>query len=379
MRNLMHRRNFIKIASAGIAMTTIGGCTTLKEAKKMRKVAFVERKDGGGDPRIRGAFPILSTPYTETGAVDYDVLGNEARFVAKCNCQGAIWPQSGDSCDLLTIDEKLKGMEEIAKALEGQKSTVATFGCQGKNVEEMAACAKWAEKLASKYKTPVAIISRPPDDALSHEDLKKYYLELEKCVNRPVIIQTAGGVNYRGPAPSVDMLIWLAKHNPNVFGYIKEESEGSNCNARMAKEIAEKPLIHTVFSAWGSWQWLHQARRIGSEGVITERPAYADLLSYIWRQMENGDSNDTLNDAFSKYLLMLNLKQFIPGDDLRGLHLFVLQKRGVFRNMLSRVYDRKNGKTIIPSKPIIKDMELTQSQKDEIETCFASLEPYLSV
>ena len=140
-----------------------------------------------------------------------------------------------------------------------------------------------------------------------------------------------------------------------------------------------QPIIHTVFSAWGSWQWLHQARRIGSEGVITERPAYADLLAYIWEQMENCDANNTLNDAFSKYLLMLNLKQFIPGEDLRGFHLYVLQKRGIFKNRLSRVYEKKNGKTVIPARPILEDMKLTQSQKDEIDACFASLKPYLKV
>ena len=320
----------------------------------------------------------MSTPYTQTGAVDYEILAKEARFVADCSCQGAIWPQSGDSCDLLTVDEKLKGMEEIAKSMEGSKTTV-TFGCQGKNTEEMVVCAKWIEKLASKYKTPIAVISRPPDDAVSHDDLKKYYLELEKHINRPIIIQTAGGVNYKGPAPSVELLIWLAKHNPKVFGYIKEESGGSKCNTRMAQEIASKPVIHTVFSAWGSWQWLHQARRLGSEGVITERPAYADLLAYIWEQMDNCDAYGTLNDAFSKYLLMLNLRQFIPGDDLRGLHLYVLEKRGIFKNRLSRIYEKKNGKSIIPKNPIIKNMELTQLQKDEIETCFASLAPYLKI
>ena len=358
-------------------MGACGGCASHETSPKAKKTDFAERKSGGGDSRIRGAFPILSTPYEPSGAVDYGVLAKEAKFVAQCKCQGAIWPQSGDSCDLLTVDEKLKGMEEIAKSLEGGK-TVATFGCQGGTAEEMTVLAKWAEKLASKYKTPIAVISRPPDNAVSQKDLKNYYLELEKCVNRPVIIQTAGGINYRGPAPSVELLIWLARHNPGVFGYVKEESEGSKCNGRMAAEIAAKPLMHTVFSAWGGWQWLHQARRIGSEGVITERPAYADLLAYIWAQMENYDMNGTLNDAFAKYLLMLNLRNFIPGDDLRGLHLYVLQKRGIFKNRLSRIYEKKNGKTAIPKEPIISDMKLTQAQKDEIETCFASLAPYLS-
>ena len=83
----MHRREFIKIAAAGASITAVGGCSTLKTSQENCKADFVEIKDGGGDSRIRGAFPILSTPYTESGAVDYEVLDKEARFIADCKCQ----------------------------------------------------------------------------------------------------------------------------------------------------------------------------------------------------------------------------------------------------------------------------------------------------
>lgn len=362
-----------------LSLGALPACTTLGESPtdNFRKVAGVKHAPSGGDPRIRGAFPILSVPYLESGAVDYATLEKEAKFVAKCGCQGMIFPQSDDGVDLLSTDEKLAGMEAVVRAAQNT-STTATLGCQGENTEEMIICAEHAEKLAAKYPAAnVAIISRPPDDGKTEEDLRKYYLELEKRVNRPVIIQTGGGVAYRGVAPSVELLLELAKRNPKVFGYIKEES--GDCNGRMAQEIAQKPLVHTVFSAWGSYQWVHQARRIGTEGVISERPAYADLLAYIWEQLENGDKYGTLTDAWAKYVLMLNLKDYIQADQLRGHHLYVLQKRGIFKNLLSREFEWKNGKRIIPKNMILKELKLTQAQKDEIETCFASLSPYLKV
>lgn len=109
-------------------------------------------------------------------------------------------------------------------------------------------------------------------------------------------------------------------------------------------------MIHTVFSAWGSYQWLYQSRRIGSEGVISERVAYADVLAEIWRLMELRDSSGRLDDAFAKYLLMINISEFVPGS-LRGGHLYVLQKRGVFKNLLSREYDRKTARTQFRTSP----------------------------
>ena len=372
----MKRRFFFKTAISGVAVIGVNGLGTAFGNHLGRKELMLPLKKPQGDLRIRGPFPILSTPYLESGSVDYEVLAKEAKFISRCGTPAMIWPQSGDSCDLLTLEEKLNGMEAIAKNMVGAKSTVA-FGCQGKNTEEMVVTAKHIENLAAKYDAPIAIISRPPDNGKTEADLKNYYLELEKHVNRPVIIQTSGGTTYKGPGPSVDLLVELARHNPDVFGYIKEES--GNINERMALQVAAKPVIHTVFSAWGGWQWLYQSRQIGTEGLITERPAYADLLKTIWDQMENGDANGTLDDAFSKLLLMLNVKEFLTGEDQdeRASHLYILQKRGVFKNRLLRMYERKNGKHIIPDRMILENQELSQMQIDEIESRFASLKQYL--
>ena len=374
------RRNFIKgFLPVAASLGGLSGCVLNSNSAPGPKI--VKKADGGGDPRIRGPFPILSTPITQSGNVDYETLSKEANFVDACGVNGMIWPQSDDSIELLNADEKLKGMEVLAQTLQGKNSTIA-FGCNGVDKVDLLVYARHVENLASKYPTTnIAIISRPPSNGKSQDDIKNYYLELEKNVNRPVIIQTGGGIPYKGPVPDVEMMVDLAKRNPKVFGYIKEEMGNvDKCNARMLKEVAAKPCVHTVFSAWGGWQWLYQSRQLGSEGLITERPAYSDLLAYIWEQMENGDANGTLNDAYSKYLLMLNLSYFVKGsthDQLRGAHLYVLQMRGIFKNRLSREFEIVKGRRVVPKSMIVKNQELSQSQIDEIEACFSSLRPYL--
>ena len=317
-----------------------------------------------GDPRVRGPFPILSTPFTASGAVDYDVLVRQAQFVDWCGSPGMIWPQSGDSVDLLTADEKLHGMEVLAEAMRGRRSALC-LGVQGKDTEEMLAFAKQAERLA-----PAAIISRPLDSGKTEDDLRQYWRALAAVARRPVIIQTSGGTTYKGPAPSVKLLIELGRESP-YFGYVKEET--SPVAPRMKELLAARPAIKRVFSAMGGFGWLYQAR-VGSEGLITERAVYADLLACIWELMQSGSDPEALNDAFSKLLLMLNLGETIPGNQLRGFHLYVWKKRGVFKNMLSREYGPKG---VIPDKPILAEQKLSTEDIAEIESRFAALKPYL--
>lgn len=79
-------------------------------------------------PRFRGPFPILSTPYKTDGAVDFEVLARSARFMDWCESPGMIWPQSNDSIDLLTQDEKLEGMEVLARTCGHLKTTAPPPG-----------------------------------------------------------------------------------------------------------------------------------------------------------------------------------------------------------------------------------------------------------
>jgi dihydrodipicolinate synthase/N-acetylneuraminate lyase len=66
---------------------------------------------------MRGPFPILSTLFTEIRVVGCEALAKQARFVDWTGCPGMIWPQSGESVDLLTMEEKLRGMEVLAETV----------------------------------------------------------------------------------------------------------------------------------------------------------------------------------------------------------------------------------------------------------------------
>lgn len=353
------RRQLLSAAAAGASAVIAGGGLqgTSRGADPTASVP-------PADPRIRGPFPILTTPFTKTGAVDFDVLAEQARFIDWGGCTGMIWPQSGDSVDLLTTKEKLQGMEVLAHATRGLR-TALCLGVQGKDTAEMLMFARHVEKLA-----PAAIISRPPDSGKTVGDLREYWRALAAVAKRPVILQTTGGVAYKGPVPPVPLLVELARDFPH-FGYVKEEA--APIYSRISELVAARPPIRCVFGALGGFGWLYESR-LGARGLITERAVYADVLTRIWELQQSGSSPAVLRDAYSKLLLMLNLAERLPGGTFRGVQLYLWKKRGVFKTLVSRQYGPKS---TIPASPKLSELKLTADAIAEIEYCFEGLKPYL--
>lgn len=221
----------------------------------------------------------------------------------------------------------------------------------------------------------MGILARPPLDAGDQDDMLSHYRAVAKATTLPVIIQTFNDVS---PQPSVDVLVTLAREYPNVFGYVKEESPGEQVNARM-EELVSHPEIKTVLSGWGGKGWIYQGSRIGTRGVISQRAPYAPLFAKVWNRMKEGkDARDVeMSDAFSKYLYMANLGDVYceKGDDvMRGPHLYVLEKLGIFRNRLTRVpYKCSVWETLAKTfgadipKWSMEDYPMSDSMKKEVE------------
>lgn len=322
---------------------------------------------------MRGPFPIMSTPYLEDGSVDYETLQREAKWVADSGCPGVIWCQSNDAVDLLTRDEKFKGFDACAAALEGCNCTLA-LGANGTNAAEMIDMALEIERVASRHpRTKIAMISRPPDNVRTQQELETAWDELGKVAKRPVIFQTYCSKDT--PTPDVELLVRLAKRHPHAFGYVKEEASGWNANLRMQQESAERPTMKTVFAGWGGWQWLVQLRHCGCEGLVTERCAYAPILAEIWRRFERGEHGVRLTEAFAMYRLLIDQRNF-PGG-LRGYSLYMLNKAGVFKNMVSRQYvDAKvteGGSFGSGKKWKLQETKLNDLQKKELDCLFRDM------
>jgi dihydrodipicolinate synthase/N-acetylneuraminate lyase len=293
---------------------------------------------------IQGAFMILSTPYTLSKAVDYEDLGGEVDFLNRCGAHGIVWPQLASELLRLTKEERMRGMEALAKAAKGKKPALV-LGVQGDDTREMLEYASHAEGLE-----PDAMIAIPPKRAKSLEDYREYFRALCRMTRRPVFIQTSGGAP--GIEPTVEFIVELAKEFPN-FGYIKEEHEP--VIARMQALLARRPdPIKRVFGAQYGTGWLYEMR-LGSDGTITGGAMYGDIYARLW-DLHQQNKLEEKRDLFSKLLLMLNLDKEIP-----ATRLYMLKKRGVFKTTVSRQ----------------REYKLTRDQVSEIDYRFEALKPYL--
>jgi 4-hydroxy-tetrahydrodipicolinate synthase len=304
---------------------------------------------------LRGAFMILNTPFTTTGEVDWDDLVREVDFVDRAGSHGIVWPQGSSSVTALTKDERMHGMEVLSKAVTG-KRVALVLGVQGKDIAEMREYATRADALGSD-----AVIAMPPTTGTSMDDYRAYFRALAAITKRPVFVQTSGGA--RDLPPTTELILELARDFPN-FGYVKEESQP--VISRMKAELHERPTMKGVFGASFAEGWLYELR-LGLDGVITGSGMYADVLARIWDAHQHGRL-DEARDAYSKFLLMRNLEEQIPGTGL-----FIMKKRGVFKTTVRRIGAPQGG-----AAPKLSEFKPSDVELAEIEFRFAGLKPYLT-
>ena len=309
-------------------------------------------------PKLEGPFLILLTPWTEEARVDIPVLLKEAEYVEASGAGGMIWPSAGERKEIVDSGDYEAGLDalvarSVEKGREFRARVVAVVS--GANVAEGVEQAAAVERLAKKHGAQLVLLARPADDCTDQETIFAYYDALAKATTQTVIVQTFNG---KSPQPSVETLVRLAQEHPN-FGYVKDESPGLQVNDRMERLLRRRD-IKGVFSGWGGKGWIFQGTRIGTCGLISQRAEYAPLFAEIWNRIRAGaDASDpALARAFSAYLYLANLGDLFStwGDDeMRGPHLYVLERLGIFRNRLSR----ENGKAV--------EWKMTDKEKAEVD------------
>jgi 4-hydroxy-tetrahydrodipicolinate synthase len=291
---------------------------------------------------LRGLFVILSTPYTASGAIDYDDLAFQVEWLERAGVHGLVWPQNSSDYPRLTDDEIRRGMETLAQANRG-RSTALVLGVQRDATREMVELATFAEALE-----PHMMIAMPPKVGSSLEDYRVYYDALAGVTSRPVMIQTQP--NLPGVEFDTEFILDLAERHPHL-GYVKEEAQPV---FDRISALVGQPQIRRVYSAMRGRYFAYDLR-LGVDGLVSGMSMYADVFARMWAAYR-ADDWDEVRDIHGRLLVMLTCEQEIP-----GAGRYLLQRRGIFRST------RQRG----------SDVRLSQVQIDEIEHNLRGLEPYL--
>ena len=257
-------------------LTTVGGAAGAAALMPSLSLRAAEAKP------MRGAFMILSTPYTDADEVDYEDLAGQVDFCERCGIHGLVWPQNSSEQRYLSKQERLRGFDVLAEAAKGRQPALV-FGVQGDDTKGMLDYARHAEALA-----PDGMIAIPPTEAATLQEFRDYYAALCSVTGRPIFFQTSGGAP--DVVPTVEFMVDMAREFPNL-AYVKEEREP--VHERMLALKPHRPdTIKSIFGAAFGRQWLYEMR-LGMDGVMTGGVMYADIYARLWELHEAGKQGRT--------------------------------------------------------------------------------------
>lgn len=267
----------------------------------------------GRTAKFAGIFPIMQTPFTDSGELDLAVLAEQVRFLDRAGVQGVVWPQLASEYATLTLDERMKGAETVVA--EGRKRRPAVvIGVQANDTETAVRLARHAAGLG-----PDAIIALPPDRK-EGPATAEYFRAIAQACDRPLFVQTIGDM-------SVEFVIGLAREIPTLR-YVKDEA--GQTLPRLTEYKRRAGEVELVLFTGGHGRTFIDELRRGSAGTMPAA-SFADLYVPVWQSWRAGRRREAM-ERFGPVAFLIHLAQAYG---LSGLKYF-LYLRGVFKNWRCR-------------------------------------------
>src|SRR5438552_1082826 len=280
----------------------------------LRAAAFslAAAKLGASPKTMRGVFPIMQTPYSDSGRVDNEVLSKEVKFLDKIGVHGVVWPQLASEWTTIEPDERLAGAEAVMVAAKGGRCAVV-LGVQGPDAEAARRYARQAEKLG-----PDAIIALPPRDSGNLDRVADYYRAIAKECALPLIVQTIGDM-------SVEFVLRMRKDIPTLR-FVKDEAGHTLSRISEYQRVAPELVIFT--GAHGKTMIDELSR--GASGTMPAA-SFADLYVQLWNYWQAGKREKAMEDL-SRISLLVNQLSAYGMPSIK----YILHLRGVFPNWRCR-------------------------------------------
>ena len=268
--------------------------------------------------QLSGVFPILATPFDDTGRIDEESLRRLIDFCLESGVHGLGVFGLASEFYKLTPDERHRILDVVISRVDGRVPVVVGTG--GPSGEVAALNSREAESAGADavLVIPLFVTGGGP------ESLYTYYETVSRAISLPMMIQDAPTAVV-GPMP-VPLLARMASELPQV-AYVKEEA--SPPGPRITSIRAEAGESLRVFAGSGNLYVIDALRR-GAVGLMPGS-GVPDLHVRIYECFARGD----LDGAYIRYerllpLLVLEATCYVP------FVKEVLVRRGVIRSASMR-------------------------------------------
>jgi len=274
-----------------------------------------------GSAMLRGIFPILLTPFDESGEVDTESLRREVRFCLSAGVHGLVTPGMASEVFYLTEHERAELVEICLEECEGRVPVVA--GIYGECLEKAMESARRFRRLD----VAAVLLNLPHFCRASDEYLDRYCLEISAVLDTPIILQ-----NYPPPYGE-GLAAWRVRkliERCSRIEYVKEENEPpGHYITTLLHECEDLTRLRGVFGGkTGRWMLNELAR-----GACGNMPAaaWADLHVLIYENFLNGSMDE------ARALHGVLAQNILPYEMLgRGYAKEILRLRGIFQTRGTR-------------------------------------------
>jgi 4-hydroxy-tetrahydrodipicolinate synthase len=259
-----------------------------------------------------GIFPIVLTPFKESGEIDEDSLRRQVEFCIKAGARGLVGPANASEFATLSDNERRQWLKIVIDAAGEQVPVIAsiTSGHELPAVE----LGRFAEDAGAG-----GVMAMPPH--ILHVDADgcyHYYQALAAALSIPICIQ-----NFYGPLGtpmSAELIARMCRELDGV-DYIKEESPPEPQQISATLEAAGD-VCKGVLGGQGAIYIMDEYRR-GSVGNMPGSHT-TDVLVELWNRLDAGQEQGA-RELFNGLLPLMNYER------LYGIAIYkdVLHRRGI--------------------------------------------------
>ncbi len=272
--------------------------------------------------RFRGLFPILHTPFTEVGEVDFDSLVRLVGHVCECGAEGLAFPAFASEFWRLSEAEIMECASCIVKASDGRLRVIL-------NVTAQSTVAAMRQALEFRRLGANALMVLPPFVVpVSGVEMESHLGHLMEAVDLPFIVQDSAGLT--GTSLDAAALARLKTRYSNFAG-LKVDQVPTGPSISRYRSIEElKDLSYLV--GYSGVQLLDAVRR-GAEGLMG---GCGHLLEdrQMLSALQSGDEARGYRE-FARLSPLLNF-EMQSLELVISVHKSLLHKAGIISTPLSR-------------------------------------------